>query len=84
MIHRTVLGVDQKPVVAGVGELFGDGGGMGVQEEAEFRRAGAELRFEFRTGNCVVRHRSQQRNTADVLFWEGPVDPAIAVRCESG
>lgn len=84
MIHGSMLGVDEEPVVAGVRELFGDGGGMGVKEEAEFRRAGAELRLEFGTGKCVVRHRSPQRNTARGILGVSEAIPPNAVRCESG
>jgi hypothetical protein len=41
-----VLGVDEKPVVAGMSELLGDGGAVRVEKEAEFRMAIAELLFE--------------------------------------
>ena len=38
VIHGAVLGIDQQPVVAAVGELLGDGGTVGIQEQAELGR----------------------------------------------
>ena len=35
--HGAVLGVDQQPVVAAVGQLLGHGGAVRVQEQAHLR-----------------------------------------------
>ena len=51
-----MLGVDEKPVIAGVGKLFGDGGTVRVEEQAHLWIAGAELLFEFGTAECGIGH----------------------------
>ena len=38
VVHGAVLGIDQQPVVAAVRELFGDGGTVGVEEQAHLGR----------------------------------------------
>ena len=54
--HGAVLAVDQEPVVAAVGELLGDRGAVGVEEQAHLGLSGAELLFEFGSGECGVGH----------------------------
>ncbi len=54
--HGAVLGVDQQPVVSAVRELLGDGGAVGVEEQAHLGLSGAELLFEFGSAECGVGH----------------------------
>ena len=51
-----MLGVDQQPVVTGVGELLGHGGAVGVQEKAHLGLAVAQLLLELGAGYGDVRH----------------------------
>src|SRR5579863_4644255 len=51
-----MLGVDQQPIVSAVGQLFGDGGAVRVEEQAHLGLSGAQLFFEFRSAECGIRH----------------------------
>jgi hypothetical protein len=57
VVHRSVLGVDQQPVVAAVGQLLGNGGAVSVQEQAHLRRAFAQLFLEIGATEGGFGHR---------------------------
>ena len=44
--HGAVLGVDQQPVITAVGELFGDGRAVRVQEQTHLGQTFAQLFLE--------------------------------------
>ena len=55
--HGAVLGIDEQPVVSAVRELLGDGGAVGVEEQAHLGLSGAQLLFELGSAECGVGHR---------------------------
>ena len=56
VVHGAVLGIDEQPVVAAVRDLFGDGGAMRVEEQADLGRALMQLLFEFGTAQRGFGH----------------------------
>jgi len=62
-----MLGVDEEPVETGVRELFGNGGRVRVDEEADLRLSAQHLALEFLAGQLVSeRSRGGERgNSAD-------------------
>ena len=54
-LHRAVLGVDEQPVIAGAGELLGNGGADGVDEDAKLGVAGLELRLRASASESAAR-----------------------------
>src|SRR5579872_178042 len=54
--HGAMLGVDEQPIVATVGELLGDGGTMRIEEETHLGLSGAQLLFKFGSAECGVWH----------------------------
>jgi hypothetical protein len=56
VVHGTVLGIDQQPVIAAVRKLFGDCGTVGVEEQAYLWRALMQLLLEFGTAQCGFGH----------------------------
>ena len=56
--HGAVLGIDEEPIVSAMRELLGDGGAVGVEEQAHLGLAGAQLLFELGSARCGVGHRN--------------------------
>ena len=57
VVHGAVLGIDQQPIVAAVGQLFGDGGAVRVEEQAHLGRAIAQLLLEVSATEGGFGHR---------------------------
>ena len=68
--HRPVLRVDQQPVVAAVRQLFGNGRTVRVQEQAQFRRAAAQLLLEFRSADRCMH--------GDTLLLQPAAEPTVS------